>query len=302
MSTTALYKLSSIVLPGGTLAQIVEDDFAPGLIEAVETNSGSVDPSFAAIMEGKPAFSFTTTALASALTYAGLTPLAIAAETDLYFARLASGGTIDSGTTHIKLSLSAGILVPKMIEASQGREPAHISYDLYALSSDGLTNPITLTTGQALPSQGNVAELFTLGPCEFNTTPLTAGQSLRWDFGMNCQVVGSDGEPWPTYAAVDARRPGATLRGLDASALNVSGTAGLALTSFATYFRKVAKGGTRVPNATASHIKLSGTTGMLVPTGIRGSAQRPLDAEFQLIPTYDGTNNIVAISTASAIT
>ncbi len=64
----------------------------------------------------------------------------------------------------------------------------------------------------------------------------------------------------------------------------------------------MAFGGTRVPNATAGHVRLSGTTGMLLPQRSRGDNSKPLEGEWNIVPTYDGTNNCVALNTATAIT
>jgi hypothetical protein len=297
-----IYKLSSVVLPAATIGQITDSELAPGIEEILEGGSAAVDPSFCAVGEAKPMFSFTTTDIAGALTACGLGALNIAAETDFYFAAIKPGGVIDTGTTHIKLSLTSGMLVPRRLEGTQGRQPARISYDLYATSSDGLVNPITIATGQALPSQGVVANLWTIGPVKINASSIQAVQSVSWDFALTPEVLGGDGEPYPTFAGVSLRRPVCAINGLDVSAFNLSTTAGLALTSFITYFRKIAQGGTRVANATVQHVKLNGTQGMLYPRSARGRHEKPFEGDWNIVPTYDGTNNIVQVSTASAIT
>lgn len=302
MPVPGIYKLSSVVLPGGTIGQIVDQDYAPGIEEMLEGGSANVDADYCAIGEAKPMLSFTTTDLLGGFALCGFNALAIAAETDFYFAAIKEGGIIDTASTHIKMSFSAGMMVPRSLDATQGKDPARLTYDIYPLSSDGLTAPVTITTGQALPSQGLVAQAYSLGPIKINGTTFFSGiQSVRWNFGLNPEILMADGEPFPTFGGVVNRRATCAINGLDVSGLSTFNINGIALTAFASFFRKVAPGGTRVANATAQHVKLSGTKGMLYPRGVRGQHQRPLDGEWNIIPTFDGTNDPVQISTTSAI-
>lgn len=301
MPVPGIYKLSSVVLPGGTIGQIVDQDYAPGIEEIVEGGSANVDADYCAIGEAKPMLSFTTTDLLTSLGLCGFNALAIGAETDFYFAKILAGGAIDTASTHIKMSLSLGMVTPRSLDASQGKTPARITYDLHALSSDGLLAPVTITTGVALPSQGQVAQLYSLGPVKINATMFSGIQSVRWSFGENPEILSADGEPFPTYSGLVNRRPTCAINGLDVSGLSTFNINGIALTAYATFFRKIAPGGTRVANATAQHVKLNGTKGMLYPRGVRGQHEKPLDGEWNIVPTWDGTNDVVQISTATAI-
>lgn len=298
-----LWKLSAVVTPGGTIGQIVDQDYAPNLQEIVEGGAGTINPEFTGVMEGKPMLSFTTTALHAALAIVGFNCYAIASATDFYFQSIAQGGLVDiANPTHIKVTTSLGMIIPKTLEASQGKT-ARLTYDMYALSADGLAAPMTITTGQALPTATQVSELFTLGPVKINAGALGAAQSVKWDFANKEEILGSDGEPYPTFAGISNRYGiRCAVNGFDVSALSTFGMAGVALTSFVTYFRKLASGGTRVANATAQHVKLSGTKGMLYPRGAKGTNDKPMEGEWNIVPAFDGTNDPVQVATASAIT
>jgi hypothetical protein len=115
------------------------------------------------------------------------------------------------------------------------------------------------------------------------------------------EVLGAEGHAYPTFCGVSTRQMTCAINGLDISALSTFGLNGLALTTFKSFFRKIAEGGVRVAEVTASHIKFSGTEGMLLPRGARGPNNRPLTGEWNIVPTFDGTNSTVAVSTGSAI-
>ncbi len=301
MPVANIWVLSAVVLPGGTIGQIVDQDYQAGLEEMIESGSGSVDPEFIAVAEAKPMLSFTSTAIATALGIAGLDAYEISSATDFYFKKRAFAGVTATGAVHLRMRLTKGMLCPKSVEASQGKDPAKIAYDLYPVSTDGITAPLEISTGQAIPDEGLVSELFTVGPVGLNASTLQAVQSVKWDFGMDLEHVASDGHAYATYAGINSRRPKCSIEGLDLTALDTFGLDGLALTSFKTYLRKIAQNSTRVAEGTAQHIKLSGTTGMLLPRGAKGSHGKPLSGEWNICPGYDGASAIVAISTASAI-
>jgi hypothetical protein len=296
------WMLACVVLPGGTISQIVDESFSPGLQEIIEGGSGTLDPEFIAIGEGKPMLSFTSTALATALGIAGLGAYAITSAADWYFQRIEQGGTRSAGAVHKKLTTTKGILVPRSIRASQGVQPATISYDLLPLSADGETAPVAITSNQSLPTIPLVSELFTLGPVSINGAFMSGGQSMNWDFNMAEERHADDGGVWPTFAGIATRTPVCAVNGFDMNALSTHGLSGLALTSFKTYFRKIAAGSTRVASGTAQHVRLQGTGGMLLPRSASGDYKKPLVGEWNICPKWDGTTDVVAISTAAAIT
>ena len=300
MSVANVWMLSAIVLPAGQVIQITDQDYRAGLSEILERGSGTVDNEFAAVGEAKPMLSFTTTALATVLGLVGLDGYAITSQTDFYFAQVAQGGMRGGAGTHIKMTLTNGMVVPKSLSASQG-QPAKLTYDLYPISTDGVTAPIVIATAQSLPTIPIVSELFTLGPAWVNANALAALQSMNWEFSPQMEHVAGDGQAYPTFCGMTGRSYSCALNMLDLTALSTLGLNGLPLANFRTFLRKIVKGSTRVADATASHIKISGTTGMLLPRGARGPNNRPLSGDWNIVPTYDGTNACVALSTASAI-
>lgn len=305
MSVANLWKLSAVVFNNGSstaqISSIVDQNLDPQIEDVMEGGSGTLDTEFAAVMQAKPMLEFTTTALASALAIVGLNAFAITSQTDFYFQKINQGGTIASGSNHIKVAATKGIICPKTIEAAQN-EVAKIVYGFYAISTDGSTAPLAVSTGQALPTITPVDEMFTVGPVTINGSNLAAVQRLSVDFGIQTEIVGSDGNAYPTFAGVVDRQPIITVGGLDMTALSTFNINGIALSTWKAYFRKIAEGGTRVADGTAEHVKLSGTTGLFRPGGVRGSNRQPLEGDWQIKPTFDGTNDVIQISTGSTIT
>jgi hypothetical protein len=246
--------------------------------------------------------SFGTTALAAALTIAGLDAYDITSTTDFYFQKVKQGGTRDSNAA-IKMTLALGMLLPKSIEGSQGKDPAKVMYDLYPISSDGETAPITIATGQTLPTINRVSQLYTIGPVRINAGSLSAVQSIKWDLGMKEEHKSSDGSAYMTYCGLNDREPKCAINGLELTDLDTFTLEGVALTSFSTYFRQFKEGSTRFANSSAVHIKMSGTNGMLLPRGARGRNRDALAGEWNILPSLpDIGSECLSISTASAIT
>src|SRR5262249_44365504 len=146
-----------------------------------------------------------------------------------------------------------------------------------------------------------VSNLYSLGPVKINSGALAAAQSVKWDFGIGPEIVAGDGDPYPTLSSLGKRQPTCAINGLDLTGISTFGAQGIALTAFRTFFRKMVAGGTRVADATTSHIKLFGTAGMLYPRGVRGPYGKNLEGEWNIVPTNDGTHDIVQISTGSAV-
>src|SRR5690606_31279896 len=112
----------------------------PGIETLINSSDGQVDPSFAAVMFQKPVMSFSTSAIALALSYAGIGGLSITTALDFWFQRAAAGGTRMTGANSTKFTATKGILCPKSIEADS-ESHATIDYDMAAVSTDGTTSP-----------------------------------------------------------------------------------------------------------------------------------------------------------------
>lgn len=291
--------------------QITDYAVDPAIQEILAAGDGQVDPTFVATMAQSPRIRFSSSALATILAEASsafaLNGLKIDADgshdgCEFWFQKVAEGGTRSAGSTHIKLTIKEGLLLPRAINASQG---GVATMTLEALATyDGTNNPIVVAANQALVGSPGVSELFTLGPVSINGTALNAIQNCAIDLGIQEIVASGDGQTWPTFAGIMSRAPLITLTTLEAISLSTFGLAGTAQTASDSviYLRKIAEGGTRVADATAEHIKFTVDEGMIRVRSVGGAHGGAIMSQIEIRPTWDETNAILVIDPASAIT
>jgi hypothetical protein len=297
-----LWILSCIELPAGNITQITDKDIDPGVQEMLEGGAGTLDTEFAAIGTQKPMISFTTTAVATALGIVGLSGYAFSSAANFWFQKILPGGARD-GTAAMKIAVPKGLVVPKTLKATNdATKPANISYDVYAISADGTTAPISVTTGQALPSFATVSEIFTIGPMTINSTALVGLQELEMTWGMKCDSYGGDGYAYPTFAAM-IHRKGLKIvpKGYDLTAISTFSINGLALTAWKLFLRKIQSGATRYADSALQHLKIAGTTGMFKHDKTSGSYDKEAMINHAIFPTFDGTNSVVTVTASAAI-
>ena len=313
MSVTTLHTLYAVRLNTETLAgssvlfdQIQNFALSTGLQRYLGRGDGDVDPTYVGIMSQRPAIRFTTTALATALAACGISGAVIDNGTypgiECWFQKMAEGGTRTSGSNHLKMTGSEGILVPRMIRASQDGI-ATVDFEA-VFTYDGSHEPIVLAASQALAGTPAVGELFTVGPCTINGVALESIQDLSIDPGIQLHVAAGDGDVWPTYVGIMARSPSIRVRTTDAAAISTFGLDGTAqgATDSVFYFRKMAEGGTRTADATAEHISITVDEGIVTVENESVSQDGVAQADVVMTPTYDGTAAILVINTAVAIT
>ena len=290
--------------------QVANQSIDPGIQEILSSGDGQVDPTHVATMQQAPRISFSTSKLATLLAEATsaflLNGLKIDSDVtydgaEFWFQKIAEGGTRTAGANHIKMTVNEGLLLPRAITAAQGGI-ASIGLDTI-ITYDGTNNPIVIATGQALEGAPSISELFTLGPVSLNGTTINGVQSVSIDPGLVEIVQFGDGQVWPTFVGIMQRQPLITLTTLDVAAFNTFGLSGTAqsATDSVVYLRKIAEGGTRVADDTAEHIKFSIDDGKIIPRAIAGANGAPQMMQLELRPTWDGTNAIIVIDTASAI-
>ena len=286
--------------------QISQWGLAPDIVEMVLGGDGAVDATFAALQTQDPKLSWSTSKLATVLATIGISGLKIAADVDelglrAWLQKIDEGGTIASGSVHTLLTVKEGIIVPRQLTANN--ESAILTMEAIA-SWDGTNDPIIVTANQALVGTPSVSEFFVVGKVALNGTTINGVQSVTIDFGLQVVALRGDGSQWPTFVFIQARRPSISITTLDTSVLATFGLGGIAqsATDSVIYLRKVAEGGTRVADATPEHISFSVDEGRISTRSIGGSDGPPLAAEILVTPTYGGSNAVIAISTATAIT
>lgn len=303
MSISKLYMLGPVVVAAGQINQIVDYQPDAGTEVLKHYSDGQSDPNFAAVILQSPRLTFNTTALKRALDIAGYSPYAIAANADFWFQRIAQGGIRAGGTTSLRIRGTKGMLVPQQLMCSD-KAFARLQMAMAYISTDGTTAPVTASDAQTLPTITATDQLFTIGPIMINGTEVEGIKDVTVDFGMDLVVEHGSGEAYPTFVGVRTRQPVITFRTTDPTLLASDGYfAAQGATDSTVYFRKVTKNGTRVANATEEHIKIAIDDGIIhvrAPGG--GASEDTQMAEVVIEPTWDGTNDTLALSTAAAIT
>lgn len=291
--------------------QVQDQNLDPAIQEILSAGSGQVDPTHVAVMSQNPRIAFSTTALATMLAEvtSGFFINGIKIDSDgthdgaeLWFQKLAKGGTRTAGANHIKMTVNEGLLLPRSISAMQG-QVASLAMDLLA-GYDGTNDPIVIAAAQALEGTPAVGELFTLGPVSINGVDLDGVQGVRLDTGLQEVALGGSGQVWPTFLGIMSRQPLITITTLDVSVLSTYGLSGTAqsATDSKIYLRKIAEGGARVADATAQHLSFTIDEGHIRVRSIGGGHGAPQAAQLEIRPTYDGDNAILVMSAATAIT
>ena len=309
MNAYTLYAVNIDNAGAGTdlfIDQVSDFSFDPAINALLLGSDGAVDPTYVAVMSQSPSMALSTSALATVLAACGISGLSVVADADefgadFYLQKLLEGGTRAVGNSHLRMRSSKGMLIPLSLTASQGAL-ATLSMS-YVPIFDGTLDPVVISNIAPLVGAPAVGEAFTLGPVYVNGAQVEGVQSVTINFGISLEVIGSDGGVWPTFVSIGSRRPTISVETTDASILNTFGLTGAAqaATDSAVYFTKMAEGSTRVADLTAEHISFTVDAGHIGVGAISATHPGRASAGLTITPTYDGTNAIIAISTATAL-
>ena len=269
---------------------------------------GGVDPR--AIFMGKlePEFRLTTPQLATCLATCGISGLKISAGVngdgaDMYWQKVEQGGTRASGSNHLKLTVGTGLMYPTAMTIRDDGAPAELPY-VIAASWDGTNDPVSVTTGAALPGTAAASEAFTVGPVKMNGSTLDGVQSITIDPGIQIKKIKGDGHVYPDVVYIQQRQPEIRVDLADMAALDTVGVlAGTpqGATDSVIYLRKMAANGTRVADATEEHISFTIDDGNFRIDRADGREAGDQACTVIITPAYDGTAAIIAIDVAAAI-
>lgn len=298
------YHIAQVTMPGGVIPQMSEQSLDPQTQEYVESYDGQVDPSFAAILMQKPMMRLSSTALAAVLTSVGIGGLAYGGVSDpvaFYYQPAAYGGTRDT-TDCTRFVSEQGMVVLDGIEAAEG-QPATASLMAYCNSADGESLPMAMTSGVTLPTPVTAKNVHTVGPVKINGVLISGviGSSLR--FGLQVTHECADGSAYPTMAYILVRRAVATVRTRNVELVESLGlfTPQSASQKSTLFYRKMLPGGTRVPNATAAHVSLGISAGMILARRVDAQQGQPATAEIEIPIIYNGVDAPVIVNTATVI-
>lgn len=288
-----------------------------GISMLEETTGSETDRAFTAIREGNPTIPLSTTDL-SLLTTIGFggVPLASGGTHDaltLWGRESAEGAlpTAIATTNHIKCLVSNGLLVPVSISGSHN-QAARLSLMVHPIlgsDTNAGAEPMVFSTGNAITAgAGQTANIyapalvrFTTGASSPAVSPrlVTGLQSIGVDFGIGVNKESTDSEVFPTFVSILSRMPKIEFSTKD-PALRAEIGSGVALATWAVYFQQFATNGQRVLKATATHIKVSGTLGMINPGGTRFQHKQTASSTFSITPVLD-TGTIITVSVTSAV-
>lgn len=282
---------------GGTLISGITDQAVnPQAQELLIGGDGATEPQLATVMGAAPQVDFSTVSLASALTAVGLAGLNLTTNPAVFFwQQCADGGLRAGALSHLKASMAKGLLLPVRLTARQG-DAAELQITALA-KWDGTNDPIVLTANQSLTGSPNMGELFTLGPVAVNGSAVPGVVEVSIDFAISLYAPRADGDLYPRFIGIKGRQPVVRVRSLELLTQSTFGLTGAATTTWATYFRKKSTTG-NVADATAQHVKVSGTNGRAHVESARArhgddGAQTELVIQPTTLPTLNTATAIV---------
>ena len=282
--------------------QIVEQSVDTGLLPVFLGGNDSVYARAMAVGSQRPRIRFATTALATALGVSGAAGLSLdagaAAAVDLWFQKRAEGGTFTAGSVHTKISVHEGLMVPRSLDAVAG-QPAVIGYEIIPVY-DGTIEPLIIAASQALVGTPGGDEGFDVGPVVINGVQLDGIQEIHVDFGITVVDELANGKAWPIYASIMGITPSIRLVTTEADALSTFGLDGTiqGATDSVVFLTKMAVGATRNADNSGDHISVTVDDGQILVSSVGGSDAR---AEVLILPTWDGTNAPIVVSTTATI-
>lgn len=287
------HTIASIKLGTAVINQIEESSLDPQLSKIILAGSGQADPTFIGVSGASPRLNFSTTAINTALTNLGgnIGAAISASNFSFWMQQLSQAGLRTSGSTHIKGTIVSGYIVPLSLRASN-KMPVSISYLVIALSADGTSSPISITTAQALDvSQAGAEEAYTLGVVTINGSAIDGNADVNINFGINPLVDG--GLAYPTFAGCMSRRPTITISARDMDTFASWGILGTNRSAATTIvLDDVVNGGVRGSDP----ITFSVNEGRMNFQDLSGRQDSPYEGQIIINPVFDGTNDPIAIS------
>lgn len=170
-------------------------------------------------------------------------------------------GTFDSTSNQYSIDDKLFAFI-NSITADQGGM-AQANVEVVPLSSDGLTTPVTVETGQSLSSQVFTYN-FALGPAKYGSTAIPGLTRVSINPGMEILYRVYAGGIYPILAFISRVDPTITwtFEGTDVqSTLALFASIGSTCTQ---YLRRRTEGGTYVANGTGSHIAFTLSGGLTI--------------------------------------
>lgn len=308
MALTTRFLPHSVKLIGAAIwinqVESISPDMGVSLFS--ESTGSETDREFVAIKGIAPVLPIVTSDL-SLLTTIGFAGLSfVYASGAIAYGRVLKNGALPdsiANSTHLSLTFNDGLIVPMSIIASHN-SVAKLALMLHAyLGVGGNTEPmIVAATTTIAAGAGATANIYTGGPIKYTIS----GGASRLVYGIKHQQVSfgiavvkdsDSSEVHLTQCAIIGRDPKIEFTTDDVALIAEIGD-GISVSAFASYFRNVAANGQRVAPATATHVSISGTAGMVTPGAVNLAHKQAGHAAFTYTPVKN-TNTITLSATAA---
>lgn len=175
-----------------------------------------------------------------------------------------SGSTFETGATQETWTATGGFLYVDSISASQDDAQGALCNLIFVPLWDGTNDPWVHNTG--INFSGVTAPAFNsqffLGPVYHNSTEIDGITNVTVNAGVNYDPKAFNGDPFARIGAIVTRQPTITFTTAKVDAVSALDMFGRAVTSsLVVYFRKAVDSGTRVADATGSHISVTCSSG-----------------------------------------
>lgn len=304
MTVSAVFYKHSIILPDASaITQLTELSLPMNQQDLAEVSAGDTSPIWAGIDEANPEFSFGSTNIKQVIDALGTEKIAAdlsAGNTDIYWrkGKVLNLREANAALAHLRVRMASNAMLYWTAISAQKGQNATIRGMIVPIF-DGSTDPIQFASNVALVGTPAVDYVFRNGPIYLNGTKYS---TLGLDLASNPEVVRetADGEGLLSHVSVDNYSPQLTFRTRDVSVVSSIGLRGIPLTSASIYLRRRSKGGMNVSEATAEHIKATGTAGKITAREI--GSDPPTAEVFVQFTKPNATTEPLTWSTSSAIT
>lgn len=307
MGVNNLYYLGGILLPSGALiSQINSATPSTGTDGIVGYAAGYPTPLFRGIRAQQPDVSFASPAVGSILAsiIASGNPYAIglsSGSTDLFYRQGQNLGFryADVAAQHERLRMTRGFLFWQTLAATH-RQDAEITCRLIA-AYDGVNAAIQQVGTGSLSGTPAAAEFYTLGPVKLNGSWLGGEQSVSLASGLQPEQVGAAGETADSFVGGKQTDDVATITFLG-KPWGGLGLAGSVVSSVVIYLRRKTQDGYNVADGVASHIRITATSGQVLPESASGGGNDPATSTLRLaLRAADGTVPAITIAVGTII-
>lgn len=302
-----VYYVHGILLPSGTLLSQLTD-ITPDTNSDLLTgrSAGWPYPLFRGIREQNPEFAFTSEQIGTILA-------AIVAGGNNYALDLSAGNTdlmcrqgqdlairySAAASQHERLRMARAILAWETISAAH-KGDATIACRLVG-TYDGVNAAVTQVGTGTLTGTPASDEHYTLGPVKIGSSWLGVPQNMSIASGIEWERAGGGNDPAPRYTGVRQTDEIITLTTLG-KPWGGYGLSGGVISSMSVFLCRKEPDAHNYADATAVHIKLAITNGIILPQSGTGGGNNPMESTLRVaVRAASGSAAVLTITTGVAI-